>query len=170
MCAVARTVENKPLSIWAYASLVALDDENKGNEALVAIAKFLKPDHKLEHRAEAAQALGALGKRAKKRIPSLIAMLDDKEAVAVSGACAALTQIGDPSDKVVDALVRVAQHKDRFRSAPAIIALVNLKVNTSQVLDALEKVRANRETHKDILPLVQGAIEELKKTKKSARK
>jgi hypothetical protein len=159
--------ENKPLAIWSYASLVALGDDNKGDEALVAIAKFLKPDHKLEHRAEAAQALGALGKRAKKRIPSLVAMLDDKEAVAVSGACTALTQIGDSSDKVVTALVRVAQHKDPFRAAPAIIALVNLKANTPAVLDALEKVRVNKDTHKNLLPLVKEAIDELKKAKKA---
>jgi HEAT repeat protein len=162
-CTTTRSTENKPLAIWAYASLVVLGNNTVGDDALSAIARHLKPEYSLEIRSQAAQALGALGDRAKSRIGALIAMLNDKEAVAVSGACTALAQIGDKSDKVIDGLLQVAQHKDPYRAAPAIIALVNMKATNTRVLEGLEKVRANKDTHEDLLKLTKHAIDELKK-------
>src|SRR5439155_1733886 len=82
---------------------------------LAAIDKYLKPTYPVETRIQAVQALAALGTRAKSRLPQIVAMLDDREAVVVDGACLALVRMGDTSDKVTDPLISLLEHKDPNR-------------------------------------------------------
>jgi HEAT repeat protein len=145
------------------------------DEYLSGIAKYLKKEYSLEIRTQAAQALGALGKKSQKRINSLIKLMDDKEPVVVYGASAALVQICQAleknDDKVIDALISLLKAKDVNRVACGIFALVNLKADIPRVHTALEKVidtekaRAAKDVNAALIKLAQDAIKELKKPK-----
>ena len=169
-----RLESNKPLAIWAYAGLVAQNPDS-AEKYLSAMAKYLTPDRKLETRVQAVQAIAALGKKAKSRLPTILAMLKDKEAVAVDGACLALVRMGDTSDKVIDALIDVTRHTDANRVGSAIVALVNLKVNTPEVTAALEKVikteqaKEAKEVRTGLIKLAQQALTELKKPREAPK-
>jgi hypothetical protein len=159
---------NKPLAIWAYAGLVVQTDGLRAKDALSAIAKFLK-SQTLENRIQAVQALGALGKDAKSKLPAIIIMLDDKETAAAAAACQALVRMGDKSDKVTDALLSLAGHKDPNRAACAVLALANLRANSDRVITGLEKVIDKEKAKKaedingDLIKLIQEASKYLKK-------
>jgi hypothetical protein len=156
---------NKVYAIWAYAGLVSMN-EKVADTSLLAISKFLK-NSDLEVRAQAAQALGALRGRAKSRIPNLIAMLDDKEAIAVHGACMALAQIGEHDNRVLDALIHLLDHKDPNRVASACMALVELGQGNSRVKEAIEKQLERKDKDSDQLRLfIRAALEHLEKPKK----
>ena len=160
------TSENKPLAIWAYTALVGMQEGNASELSLHAIAKFLTKNHPLESRIQAARALGALGTRAKSRVPMLVTMLEDPEPSAVWAACNALGNIGEGTDKVVDALMKQVAHKDPSRAAAAVTALVNLRVNTAKVTGTLDKMRENKEMDIRLRGLIDTALVEFKKPKK----
>jgi hypothetical protein len=163
-----RNMENKPLAIWAYAGLVN-QDGSKAAESLARLVRYLKPEWDLEIRTQAVQALGALGSKAKSKIPAIIVMLDDKEVIAVDAACKALARMGDTSNRVLDALISLTKHKDVNRVGSAVIALANLKANDPNVLAALEKAidteksKAAKEVNTGLIQLTQQAIEYIKK-------
>ncbi len=162
MCTNTRSKENRPLTIWAFAGLVAMEDGDASAGALNKLAHFLKsPD--LETRVQAATALGALKGKAKKHTRDLLAMLSDKEPAAIGAACNALGMIGDTSDTVVDPLIEMLAHKDPAHAATAVTTLVALKQNTTRVLTALEKMRENKDLDLRLRALVEEAIKELKK-------
>jgi HEAT repeat protein len=164
-CTSPRARDDKPLGLWAYASLVMLSDGAAGDSALSAIGRLLRSDD-LELRTQAAQALGALGKRAQKRVPALIAMIEkDPEAVAVAGACNALASIGDKSEKVIDTLLEVAAHKDPNRASAGVIALVNLNANTPKVNTQLDRLRENKDLDIRLRNLIEQGQKELQKKK-----
>jgi HEAT repeat protein len=159
---------NKPLAIWAYAGLVVQAEPSLAKTSLSAISRFLTPDHDLEVRSQAVQALAALGpERARSRIPAIIAMLKDKEAVIVDGACQALARMNDHGDKVIDALLRVAGHQDPYRAASAVSALATMKANSRKVIDTLEQAAAKEKAKKDsntaLVKLIQDAIKYIQK-------
>jgi HEAT repeat protein len=156
---------NKVYAIWAFAGLVSLN-EKAADSSLLAISKLLK-HHDLEIRSQAAAALGALRGRAKSRVPSLIAMLDDKEALAVHGACVALMSIGEKDDRVLDPLISLLDHKDPNRVMSACMALVELGRGSSRVHAAIKKQLDRKE--KDIVqihPFIQAALDYLEKPPK----
>jgi hypothetical protein len=171
-----RVTSNRPLSIWAYAGLVVHANDVGAKRALVAIARYLKPEHELETRIQAAQAIGALGDKAKRRLPDILAMLKDKETLIVAGACQALIRMGNRDDKVIDALLAVAGHKEVNRAASAVLALASLKVNTSKVIDTLqaiadkEKAKKGKESNLALINLITLAIEHIKKPDKKPAK
>jgi HEAT repeat protein len=103
---------NRTYAIWAYAGLVAMDDTNNSgkNPALNQIAMFLSPanSHSLELRCVAAQALGALGERAKPRFVQLLSYVNEKEDPAMVGSVtAALCQIDPKSERALPALLEL---------------------------------------------------------------
>jgi HEAT repeat protein len=143
---------NKVLAIWAYTALVNLSTETKIEQYLGAITKFLKhPETNI--RSQAAQALGALSKHAKSKVPNLIALLSDKEAIVVHSACMALAQIG-ASQKVIDALLSTAEKGDVQRATSACMALVQLKCDEQRVLDALIKMLEHKDSDRVILSCI----------------
>lgn len=157
---------NKPLAIWAYTALVAMQEGKASELALSQISKFLTKTHPLESRIQAANALGALGTRAKSRVPMLVAMLEDPETSAVWAACNALGNIGEAPAKVVDGLMKQVAHKDPSRAAAAVTALVNLRVNTATVTGTLDKMRENKEMDIGLRRLIDTALVAIKKPKK----
>jgi hypothetical protein len=162
LCTNTREKVNRPLTIWAFAGLVAMEEGDASDGALKKLAQFLKsPD--LETRVQAATALGALKGKAKKRIPDLLGMLRDKEPIAVGAACNALGMIGDTSDTVVDPLMELLGHKDPAYVAIAVSTLVMMKQNTTRVLAAFEKMRENKDLDLRLRALIEEAIRELKK-------
>src|SRR5207247_831049 len=135
---------NRPLAIWAYTGLVAMEDGDNSQTALNAVAKF-RSSKNVELRVQAAHALGALGKKAKGKLPVVLAMLQDPEVVVIQGACAALVNIGETGDEVVRPLLDLLAHKDPARASAAVAALVGLRVNTNQVLNTLDTMRENKD-------------------------
>jgi HEAT repeat protein len=158
--------ENKAYAIWAYTALVGMQEGKASEVSLHAIGKFLKSE-RLETRIQAANALGALGSRAKSRVPMLVAMLKDPELNAVWAACNALGSIGDASDKVVDALMQLVGHKEPSRSAAAVTALVNLRVNTQSVKGTLDKMLEDKKMDDRLHALIKAALVEIDKPKKN---
>lgn len=157
--------KNKPLALWAYAGLVAMEDGPAARASLEALARFLKSDS-LEVRVQAVQAIGALRDRARTKLPALLAMLQDKEPVAVQAACTALGSLGDKSDSVLDALLGLTSNKDPLSAAAAITALVNLKANTTRVVTTLDKMREKKDLDLRLRGLIEEALKELKKVSK----
>jgi HEAT repeat protein len=161
--------QNRVYAVWAYAGLVAMSDKTSP-ESLIKLSHFLTPTHDLEVRCQAAQALGALGDRAKSRVPNLLAMLDDKEAMAVYGACVALSEIGDKSDRVIDAVIPLLDKdgdKDGERAFAACTALVRLGALNPKVMAALQKQTERTDKDSDKLkPMFRAALDEVKKTPK----
>src|SRR5262249_17742466 len=82
--------KDKGVTIWANASLMALDKVDDG--LLKRITDFLKKD-KVDVRIQAARALGTVGEKARGAVPVLIEMLDDREKTVVFAATDALLQI-----------------------------------------------------------------------------
>jgi HEAT repeat protein len=158
-------VENMPLKIWAF---TALANMNEGPEAAIAqVTGFLK-HRNLEVRCQAAQALGALGKKAKGRIPQLIRMLSDKQPPAVQAACIALANIGDDSDKVIAALLATLKTtKDANVALAVCSALTQLKAARPEVFAALEDQLDRKDEQADKLrPFFRRTLKQLKNPKK----
>lgn len=156
---------NRPLAIWAYAGLVAMQDGAAAESSLRAISKFLKSED-IDTRVQAISALGALGKQAKSRVPTLVAMLDDKDAVAVQAACSALGNIGEKDERVVTPLLSLLQHKDPIRAAGAVNALVTLKAKTTPVTSAMDKMLEKKDLDIRLRAMIQFGLKELQKTDK----
>jgi HEAT repeat protein len=159
---------NSVYALWAFAAQVSMTEGTASEPSLRALSKYLQ-SKSLEVRAQAAQALGSLGKRAKSRVPVLLVMLKDKEAVAVQGACIALSRIGDTSERVVDGLLEVLEHPDYWRASGAVKALVDLKLNIPRVITAMDKRKPTAPTtdqDRHLRWLIEMGIAELKKPKK----
>lgn len=124
--------------LWAYVGLVGLEDKLADDSLKVITNTFLRSPT-LEVRVEATRALAFLGKHAKSRVPSLIAVLEKKgeETPVIQGACFALGQIGDKSDKVIDALLKLAEHKDVGCVGAALSTLTQLAEKDPKVVAAL---------------------------------
>jgi hypothetical protein len=158
------SASNRPITIWAYAGLVSHGKGDVVDRGLTVIARHLKPEYSLEVRTQAVQALASLGKKAKARLSSIIALLGEKEEPAlVDGACAALVRMGDTSDKVVDPLLSLTRQKDPIRAGSAVVALVNLKANKPHVISALEKLLENKELVPGLRNMIEEGLKELKK-------
>ena len=162
LCTNTTNKAHRPLTIWAFAGLVAMEDGQAAEASLNNLAKFLKSPE-LEVRVQAATALGALKAKAKKRVPALLAMLKDKEPAAIGAACNALAMIGDTSDAVVDPLMELLANKEPGHAAIAVTALVQLKQNTTRVLTAFDKLRDNKDLDLRLRALIEEATRELKK-------
>jgi HEAT repeat protein len=164
----ASTSNNKVYAVWAFAGLVAMEDE-VSKESLMMLAQFVPARDRsgyprsLEVRSQAAQALGALGTRAKGAVPTLVAQLADHETLVVSGACVALAQIGDKNDKVIDAMIPLLSDKDPVRVTAALSALVHLGHLNPKVIAALEKQVERTDKDSDVLkPYFRSALEQVK--------
>jgi HEAT repeat protein len=157
--------DNKPLAIWAYTALVGMQEGKAAELSLHAISKFLKSE-RLETRIQAASALGALGARAKSRVPMLVAMLDDTETNAVWAACNALGSIGDANAKVVDGLMKLVAHKEPSRAAAAVTALINLRLDTANVTGTLDKMLEDKQLDDRLRATIKAGLVEIKKPKK----
>lgn len=158
----------RSIALWAYAGLVNQGDTAKADDALLKLGKFTK-DTDIEIRIQAIGALGALGKRASKRIPDLLALLSDPDAVVISAAASSLANIGSKDDdKIVSALISVMtrNEKDPFKAAAGVIGLVNLKADHKHVLEAMDRMREN----KDLDIRLRGLIEKGQKTLKEPKK
>ncbi|MFO0928389.1 MAG: hypothetical protein U0736_15335 [Gemmataceae bacterium] len=153
---------NRPLAIWAYAGLVAMQDGPAAEASLAAISKFLKSTD-IDTRVQAIAALGGLGKQARSRVPALMAMLDDKDGIAVQTACSALANIGEKSDRVVYRLLELVNHKDPVRAAGAISALVTLRADPPRVIAVLDKLLEKKDLDIRLRFMTQQGITELKK-------
>lgn len=156
---------NRPLAIWAYAGLVAMQDGAAAESSLRAISKFLKSED-IDTRVQAISALGALGKQAKSRVSTLVTMLDDKDAVAVQAACMALGNIGEKDERVITPLLTLLQHKDPIRAAGAVNALVTLKAKTTPVVSSMDKLLEKKDLDIRLRAMIQFGIKELQKTDK----
>jgi HEAT repeat protein len=156
---------NVPLKIWAYTALANMDD--KPELAIKQVTRFLAY-RDLETRCQAAQALGALGKKAKDRVPNLIRLLSDREPPAVQAACIALGNVGEDGDKVIEALLRTLEyHKDRNVAIAACNALVQLKAARPEVFAALDRQINRKDEQADKLrPYFRQTLKQLKNPKK----
>jgi HEAT repeat protein len=163
---ITRVQGNKPLTIWAYAGLVSLQEGVSSRASLNTLAKFLNKEWPLDVRAQAAQALGFLGKKAEAKVPQLLLLLDEKEPVMVQAGCAALASVGDKSDKVIDALMKILDHKDPATANSAVIALVRLKADTASLIKVLDKMLEKKDLHIGLRMTIEAAIKELKKPAK----
>jgi HEAT repeat protein len=160
--------ENRPLAIWAFASLVNIQDEGQAQrDNLAKLAKYLAPSWGLEVRSQAAQAIGSLGAKAKSKIPVLIKMLNDKQPVAIMGACMALAGVGEKDDKVIEGLLEVVDHKEAYCAATAVISLVNLKADAPSVLKKFQAKRDEKGVNDELRKTLGQAIKALKEKKTS---
>jgi len=159
---------NKPIAIWGNVGLVSLHKENteSSNQALGSLGRLLNKDNPLETRVQAASALGALGNKAKSRLPLLRAMLKDKEPSAVHAACTSIRQIGDKSTNTLNALIELANHKDPVRAAAGVIALVQMWPKEPRVTDTFNKMLDKKDIDNNLRGLVLAGLKELKKPPK----
>lgn len=157
--------KNRPLAIWAYAGLVALQDATAGEQSLNTLSKFLRNEN-LETRIQATLAIGTLGEKAKKKLPNILAMLKDKEPYAVKAAAAALGSIGDKSPDTISALVELLDEKDPDVAGAAVASLVNLKQNNSTVLTAFDRLLGKKDLDLRLRSMIQEGTKELKKPAK----
>jgi HEAT repeat protein len=147
------------LALWANTALINLN--YRTDIQVKAMARFLKAKDN-EVRAQAAQAIGALGKRAKPLLPNLLAMLQDDNTAVVQGACSALARAGDKGDaQVIDGLLDVAGDRNPLRAYSALLALVEMKANSQKVVSALEKIKLRKETDDRLRPVIGEAITKL---------
>lgn len=162
---------NRPLTIWAFAALVNLQEGTAAEAPLAKLARYLKATRNVETRVQAAGALGSLGDKAKSRIPDLVALLKDKETVIVQAAAMALSGIGDSDEKVVDGLLKVCDHKDPATAATGIIALVNLKADYPRVIKKLKVMDEAKGTkvNADLRKTANQALKALTEKKKPAK-
>ncbi len=158
---------NKPLAIWAYSGLVAMQDGKPAEQALNTLAKFLK-NSDLETRIQAATALGALTDKAQSKVPMLLEMLKDKEPLAVQAAARSLGLLGDKSDKVIDALLELVNDPEPMNGASAVAALVNLKQRNSRVMTRLDKMLEKKDLDRRLRFFIEEGLKELRKPEKKA--
>jgi HEAT repeat protein len=152
---------NKPLAIWAYCGLVAMQDGKPAEQSLNTLAKFVKSQD-LETRIQAAAALGALGSKAKGKVSLLLEMLKDKEPYAVQAAAAALGSVGDTGEPVISGLIDVVGDKDPGNAISGVAALVNLKQNNSRVVGVLDKMRENKDLDRRLRYVIEEGLKELR--------
>jgi HEAT repeat protein len=163
---------SKVQAIWAYASLVHIygtTDTKLGDKQIRYLARFLskaKYSKSPEARINAAQALGALGKRSKIVLSSLLAMLKEDDAAIVHAACGSLAALNDTSEAVIDALIGLLGHKDPNINYSGCLALVTLKAGQKRVLTALDKQLERKGLKPETARLFKETIAELKKPKK----
>lgn len=156
---------NKPLAIWAYCGLVAMQEGKPAEQSLNLLAKFVKSQDP-ETRIQAAAALGALRDKAKKKVPLLLEMLKDKEPYAVQAAASALGALGDSSDPVITALLDIVDDKDPGNAVSGVTALVNLKQNNTRVVGVLDKRRENKDLDRRLRYTIEEGLKELRNPKK----
>lgn len=106
------------VQLWAHMAIMSINHE-VDKVHLAALAKFLK--HKdVPARAQAAQALGTIGARAKAAIPALIEALDDDESAVVGWVIYALGRMenwGKPALPALDKIVRDPRQPEGIRRA-----------------------------------------------------
>ncbi|MFO0842745.1 MAG: HEAT repeat domain-containing protein [Gemmataceae bacterium] len=156
---------NKPLAIWAYCGLVAMEDGKPAEQSLNTLAKFVKSQD-LETRIQAATALGALRDKAKSKVPLLVDMLKDKEPYAVQAGASALGALGEAGENVISALLDLTDDKDPITAASAVAALVNLKQNNTRVVGMLEKMREKKDLDLRLRYTIEEGLKELRAPKK----
>jgi HEAT repeat protein len=160
-----RNPDNRPLMLWALVALVSVGDGGPdGAASLNRLAKYVTNEKEsLLMRSQAAQALGSLGDRGRNKVPTLLAVIDDKESMLSSSACMGLSGIGDSSDRVVDALLRTMAHKDSMRAASAVKALVDLNLyGNVRVIGAMDKLREDKNLDLRLRAYIEEAIKTLK--------
>jgi HEAT repeat protein len=165
ICTNARVESNRPLTIWAYAGLVAMQDGTAADKSLNRLLQFLKHEN-LDMRIQAAVAVGALKGQAKKTVPALVAMLKDREPLGIQAGCAALALVGDKSDAVISPLIELLDHKDIGCASAAVASLVNLKQNTTRVMSKFDKMLEKKDLDIRLRYIIDEGIKELKKPAK----
>ena len=100
---------DKTVVIWAHLSMMALDKIDDADiDYLTSAAKQTEPLERV--RVQAIGALGEVGTKEKKVVPTLVEFLSEKASPAIVGAaCQALGRIGDPGEKAEKALIDVCK-------------------------------------------------------------
>jgi HEAT repeat protein len=164
---------DRVLSIWALVTLMELDHPSE--PIIQGIVKQLKaPEFRI--RIQAARALGVIGPRARKAVPDLIDMLDDKEESAVQAACMALSYIGrtDRPNEVCAAaaaipkLTDLLQDKNPNKAYAACIALANLGAAANPALPKLKALSESKdkEVPEELKEVAKWAMETIQKPPK----
>jgi HEAT repeat protein len=107
---VALRDKDKTITIWAHVSQMAIDHVT--DDGLNAIAKHLKGKD-LQCKVHAARALAAIGREAKKKIPDIIGLLQDKDPYAVVAALDALGTFGGYASDAESSIKAVMEQKDQ---------------------------------------------------------
>jgi HEAT repeat protein len=155
-------VSSKVLAIWAATVLQVLEHKSAETDTwLKRVAKFLQA-RELQVRIQAASALGALGKKSRRFVPALAALLKDKEAEAVQAGCLALAQVGEPRERVLDALKGVLGHKDPNVVVTACQALIQLRANGADVFHAIDQQLERKEVDDRLKHVLKETIKVLK--------
>jgi HEAT repeat protein len=161
---------NSSLRLWTLATLVAIDggtsDKKSADQALKKLGSYLTSKDK-EARINAAQALGALGKRAKPQVPALLKMTTSLDPVFVQAACGALGSIGDDSPRVIDAMLELLGHADPGCVVASCGALLQLNATGARVLTALQRRLDRADLKDETRPFLRYTIDQLKKPAKS---
>jgi HEAT repeat protein len=110
---------DRVIVLWARTLLMFLDEKQMNDGNLKRLANDLS-DTELRVRCQAASALGALGKRARSKVPDLISALNDREDELAMAAASALGHMDDPG--AIPALLKVA-HDDRANLQLRCIAI-----------------------------------------------
>jgi HEAT repeat protein len=156
---------NKPLAIWAYCGLVAMQDGKPAEQSLNTLAKFVRSQD-LETRIQAVAALSALRDKAKSKVPLILEMLKDSEPYAVQAAATALGELGDSREPVVAALLDVLKDKEPATAISGVQALVALKQNNARVTGALDKMREKKDLDLRLRYTIEEGLKELRSPKK----
>ena len=141
--------KDKTVVIWAHLSMMALDKID--DEGIAYLTKCARPGEPERLRVQAIGALGMVGTKEKKVVPTLIELLSEKDAPNIAAsACQALGRIGDPGDKAEKALAAVIHDKDmedpiRFQAIYALAAIgAKSKVALAILISLLsEKTKGN---------------------------
>jgi HEAT repeat protein len=119
------------VAIWAHAAYLYID--KMSDEHLASIANYLKSP-KMVSRCQAARALGAIGKDAKRYVSKVIDLLKDKEPIAVFSAANALPNMGNAAKDAIPVIVEILQKKDLDE---------DFKASLNDCLKKLQAMKAN---------------------------
>ena len=163
--AVVRTMmkdRDKTVVIWAHLSMMALDKLD--DDDVKYLTEFAKPGELDRYRLQAIAALGMVGGKERKVIPTLVDFLSEKQSpVIVAAACRALAGIGDPGEKAEAALIAVCKDDklDEQVRFQAIYALASISSKSKSAIPALIELLADKDPNV-IMTAIQalGSLEE----------
>ena len=140
-------------------ALDKLDDDD-----VKYLTEFAKPGELDRYRLQAIAALGMVGGKERKVIPTLVDFLSEKQSpVIVAAACRALAGIGDPGEKAEAALIAVCKDDklDEQVRFQAIYALASISSKSKSAIPALIELLADKDPNV-IMTAIQalGSLEE----------
>jgi HEAT repeat protein len=156
------TDRDKTVVIWAHLSMMALGKIDDAD--IDYLTKCARPGEAERIRVQAIGALGMVGTKEKKVVPTLIDLASEKDAPnIVASACRALGAVGDPGQRAEKALADVSHDKDIEETArcQAVNALAAIGAKSRTAVAILIELLKERNTNVVLTTIYElGAMED----------